>query len=540
MSIYEEGLHKRPANHAPLTPNGFIGWAARVFPDRPAVAYAGRIWSYRQFRDRSYRLAHALHRLGVGPGDTVTVLAPNTPQLLECHFGVPLLGAVLNAVNARLDGPTVGFILDHAESKVFLVDPELVPTARAALETATNKPILLSYQDPVLGEADPFGDHDYESLIAAADPTFTPPPIEDEWQAIALNYTSGTTGDPKGVVYHHRGAYLVGINNQFGFRLDPLPTYLWTLPMFHCNGWGNTWAITKLAGLHVCLRALSADAIFEAIDAHQVTHMSGAPVILTMLINAPEAQRRKSEHTIHYTVGGAPPPAAVLEKMAALNFNVTHQYGLTETYGPAGGCEWNPAWDALPIAEQAEKKKRQGVPNHTLEDMTVLDPERMTPTRADAAQMGEIMMRGNTIMKGYLKNPAATEAVFKDGWFHSGDLGVLHPDRYVELRDRSKDIIISGGENIPSLEVEGVLFRHPDIMEAAIVAAPHPKWGETPIAFVTLKDGAEATEAEIIQWCRDRLAHFKAPTRVLFGPLPKTSTGKVRKGDLRERVVDGG
>ncbi len=533
----EDDLPKRPVNYEPLTPNGFIDWAAHVYPERPAVVHGDYSLTYQAFRDRCYQMAHALAKLGVGKGDVVSVLSPNTPVLLMAHFGVPLLGAVLNAINTRLEAEVIGYILDHAESRVFIVDPELMPLAQAALAEAENKPILFGVTDAVFGPpADWTGFEDLDAAMDASDPGFDAPGIEDEWQAISLNYTSGTTGRPKGVLFHHRGAYLVGINNQFSFRLAPLPVYLWTLPMFHCNGWGNSWAITKLAGLHVCLRQPNAPEIFDAIDRHGVTHASGAPVVLNMLIHADAEHQRQSTHAIHYTVGGAPPPAAMLEKMEAMNFIITHGYGLTETYGPAGGCEWNPDWDDLPLADRAEKQKRQGVQNHTLSGMTIIDPDTMQEVAADGETMGEIMMRGNTIMKGYFKDEAATRAAFAGDWFHSGDLGVRHPDNYVELRDRSKDIIISGGENISSLEVEGVLVRHPEIFEAAVVAGPHERWGETPLAFVDCGPDTSLSPQQVIDWCRERLAHFKCPTEIRFGPLPKTGTGKVRKNILRDQL----
>ena len=534
VGLYDLDLDPCAANHRPLTPLSFLTRAARVYPDQTAVVHGSQRWSYAEFRDRCVRLAHALAQLGIGRGDTVTILAPNSPPVLEAHYAVPMLGAVLNALNTRLDAATIGFILEHAETKVLLVDPELAPLARSALSRSSRRPIVIDIEDAVFGPAEAIGQHSYNALMAAADPNFAWPGVADEWDAIALNYTSGTTGNPKGVVYHHRGAYLTAMANHLTFCFSPLPVYLWTLPMFHCNGWCNTWAITALSGTHVCLRKPDPAEIFRLIDAHKVTHMSGAPIVLNMLINAADGVARRSTHTVEYTVGGAAPPASLLERIEALGFNVLHGYGLTETYGPCGACDWHADWQALPLEERARKKARQGVPTLACEEMTVLDPTTLAPVPADGETLGEVMIRGSSVMKGYLKNPSATQAAFAGGWFHSGDLAVLHADGYVEIRDRSKDIIISGGENISSLEVEGALYRHPAVLEAAVVAKADETWGEIPCAFVTLKPGAEPTvEADLIAWCRDQLAHFKAPKQVIFRELPKTSTGKVQKHVLR-------
>ena len=536
--LYEAGLQKRAANHTPMTPITLLQRAALVTPDHPAIVHGAETRSYRTFAERAARLAHGLARLGVGAGDTVSLLSPNAPAVLEANFGVPMVGAVLNSINYRLDPSTIGFILEHGESKVFLVDRELAPLAKAALDKSRQRPIVVDVADALAPPGEPIGDQDYDALVAESDPAFAWPGIEDEWQAIALNYTSGTTGDPKGVVYHHRGAYLTALSNLLTFPMRRFCVYLWTLPMFHCNGWGNVWAVTALSGTHVCLRKVEAEEIFRLIDAHRVTDFSGAPVVYNMLINAPPETRRRSRHPVSCTVGGAAPPAVVLEGMAELGFTIDHGYGLTESYGPAATCVWPPEWDGLPLEARVGKMARQGVVTPSLETVTVRDPETLEAVPADAATMGEIMMRGNTVMKGYLKNPQASDAAFAGGWFHSGDLAVVHPDGYLEIKDRAKDVIISGGENISSLEVENLLFRHPAVLEAAVVARPDGQWGEVPCAFVTLREEADgASEAEIIAYCRNHLAHFKAPKRVVFGELPKTSTGKVQKQVLRERAV---
>jgi 3-(methylthio)propionyl---CoA ligase len=533
-----DALPRLPANHVPLSPISFLLRAARVYGPRTAVVHGARRFTYAEMLGRCRRLASALARAGVAPGDTVAVLAPNIPEMLEAHYGVPMAGVVLCAVNIRLDAPAVAFILRHSGAKVFLVDREWAAVARAALAELPDPPLVVGIADPEAGGAGgEIGVTDYESFLATGDadaPIRTP---EDEWEAISLSYTSGTTGSPKGVVAHHRGAYLNACGNALAFELSPRSVYLWTLPMFHCNGWTYTWAVTLQGGTHVCLRRVEPAAIFAAVAQHGVTHMCAAPVVLTMLIHAPEEQRRAFAHTVKIATGGAAPPSSVIARMEAMGFAVTHLYGLTECYGPATICLWQPGLDEMPPERKAAFMARQGVNHPMLEEATVLDPATLAPVPADGETLGEVMLRGNTVMKGYLRNPAATDAAFAGGWFHTGDLGVLHPDGYIEVKDRAKDIVISGGENISSLEVEEVLYAHPRIMEAAVVAQPDPKWGEVPHAFVTPAPGAEPpTEAEVIAWCRERLAHFKCPKRVTFGPLPKTSTGKIQKFELRQKA----
>jgi fatty-acyl-CoA synthase len=533
---YDIGLDKNAANYVPLSPVSFLLRSAAVHPNRLAVAYGQRRYSWREALERCRRLASALAARGVGRGDTVAVLAPNIPEAFEAHFGVPMAGAVLNALNIRLDAATVAFILKHGEAKVLLTDTEFAPVIEEALRQLDDKPIVIDIADASGPDGERVGEMDYEAFLATGDPAFAEVTPGDEWDAIALNYTSGTTGNPKGVVYHHRGAYLNAFGNVLVWGMRQHPVYLWTLPMFHCNGWCFPWTITAMAGTHVCLRRIEAATIYEAIAREKVTHLCGAPVVMNMLLNAGPELRRSLERRVEMMTAGAPPPAAVIEGMEGLGFHITHVYGLTEVYGPAVVCAWHDEWDALPPAERARLKARQGVTYPVLEDLTVADPVSLEPVASDGAVMGEVLMRGNIVMKGYLKNPRATEEAFAGGWFHSGDLGVMHHDGYIELKDRSKDIIISGGENISTIEVEDVLYRHPCVLEAAVVARPDPMWGETPCAFVTLKPQASATADEIIAFCREHLAHFKAPRTVLFGPLPKTSTGKIQKFVLREQA----
>ncbi|MDQ2102279.1 acyl-CoA synthetase [Azospirillum isscasi] len=533
-SIFDRDLAPDPANHVPLSPLSFLKRAAKVYPDKPAIRHGRRTITYAQFLDRVRRFAGALLRAGVGRGDTVSVLAPNVPALLEAHYAVPLAGAVLNALNTRLDAAAIAFILEHSETSLLIVDRELSPVAKAAL-SQTGRPItLVEIADELVPDAPSLGAVEYEDFLAAAEPAPWHGP-DDEWQAIALNYTSGTTGNPKGVVYHHRGAYLNALGNAFTLNVRPESVFLWTLPMFHCNGWTYSWAVTAAGGTHVCLRRVEPAAIFDAIADLGVTHLCGAPIVLNMLIHAPAAVRRRAPRPVIVGTGGAAPPSAVLAGMAALGFEVVHMYGLTECYGPATVCAPQPEWDALDSDGLAVQFARQGVNHVAVEDAAVLDRETGRPVPADAQTIGEVALRGNTVMKGYLKNPAATREALKDGWFRTGDLGVLHPDGYIEVKDRSKDIIISGGENISSLEVEEALYRHPAVLEAAVVARPDDRWGESPCAFVTVKPGAERpSEADIIQWCRDRIAHYKVPRTVVFSDLPKTSTGKIQKTVLRD------
>jgi fatty-acyl-CoA synthase len=529
MTMFEEGLARRPANYVPLSPVSFLTRAARIFPNRTAIIHGDKRHSYAQFLNRARRLASALARAGVRQSDTVAIMAPNTPHMLEAHYAVPMLGAVLCSLNIRLDSAAIGFILNHSETKVLLTDTEFAKTMRPATQGLD---IHIIDIDDIGGER--IGQTDYETFLAAGDPNHLVGLPEDEWQAIALNYTSGTTGNPKGVVAHHRGAYLNACANALTFGLSPESVYLWTLPMFHCNGWTYTWAVTLACGTHVCLRRVEPALIFDAIADHNVTHMCGAPVVLSMLIHA--ETKRTFPQRVKIATGGAAPPSTVIAQMEAMGFAVTHLYGLTETYGPSTVCLSQPGLDDLPIDEKATFMARQGVNTPMIEEAAVLNPATMQPLPSDGETIGELMLRGNTVMKGYLKNPTATEDAFTGNWFHTGDLAVMHPDGYIEIKDRAKDIIISGGENISSLEVEEILYKHPAVMEAAVVACPDEKWGETPHAFITPKPGATVTEAEIIAWCRQHLAHYKCPRHVSFGPLPKTSTGKIQKFDLREKA----
>ncbi|HSB18648.1 MAG TPA: acyl-CoA synthetase [Anaeromyxobacteraceae bacterium] len=536
-SPYEVGLDRNPANHAPLTPLVFLEWAAEVYPERLAIVHGRRRQTWKETAERCRRLASALAARGIGTGDTVAVMASNTPEMLEAHFGVPMTGAVLNALNTRLDAGAIAFMLEHGEAKLLLADREFSPTVKEALGKLGRKLPLVDIDDPEYqGPGERLGELDYQAFLAGASPDFARAEPRDEWQAIALNYTSGTTGNPKGVVYHHRGAYLNALGNILTWAMPHHSVYLWTLPMFHCNGWCFPWSMAANAGTSVCLRKVDAARIFELVREHRVTHYCGAPIVHAQLASAPPELRAGISHPVKGMVAAAPPTAALLESMERIGIELTHVYGLTEVYGPASACAKQEEWAGLDVPARAERNGRQGVRYLLQDGMTVVDPGTMKEVPADGTTMGEIVFRGNITMKGYLKNPEATAQAFAGGWFHSGDLAVLHPDGYAKIRDRAKDIIISGGENISSVEVEEVLSRHPAVLAAAVVAQPDAKWGESPCAFVETRPGSPVTEAELIEHCRARMAHFKAPRKVVFGSLPRTSTGKVQKFVLRTQA----
>jgi len=536
MNPYAQDLDRNDANYAALTPVSFLARTSYIWPERTAVIHGPRRYTWKETYERSRRLASALAGQGIGVGDTVAVMLANTPEMIEAHFGVPMSGGVLNTLNTRLDAEAIAFMLDHGEAKVLVTDTEFAPVVKAALARVQRKPVVIDVADALGPGGERLGSVEYEAFIAKGDPAFEWQPPADEWQAISLNYTSGTTGNPKGVVYHYRGAYLNALSNIIDWGMPRHSVYLWTLPLFHCNGWCFAWTMAANAGTNVCLRKVEAQAVFDAIREYEVTHYCGAPIVHSMLINAPESMKHGISHKVSALVAAAAPPAAVIEGMERMGFDITHVYGLTETYGPAAVCAKHDEWMSLDIGARTERNGRQGVRYTCEEGMTVMDPETMREVPWDGETMGEIMFRGNITMKGYLKNRKASDEAFAGGWFHSGDLAVMQPDGYVKIKDRSKDVIISGGENISSLEVEDALYRHPSVVAAAVVAQPDPKWGETPCAFVELKPGMSATEAELIAHCQSLLARFKAPKRVVFGDLPKTSTGKIQKFLLREKA----
>ena len=538
-SIYEVGLDKNEANHQPLSPLPFLERAASVFPDHIAVVHGNTKLTYAQFYRRCRQFASVLAARGIGRGDTVSVMLANTPPMLEAHYAVPMCGAVLHAINTRLDASVIAFQLEHGESKVLITDTAFSSTIDVALEKTKAEPFLIDYSDPVFPQdGERLGSDDYEALVESGDPDFAWLMPNDEWDAIALNYTSGTTGDPKGVVYHHRGACLIAQGNIITASIAKHAVYLWTLPMFHCNGWCFPWTIAAVNGTHVCLREVRADAIWASLVDNEVTLLCGAPVVMSALLSASDEEKRTLPKPIDFFTAAAPPPEAVLASMGEAGFNVTHLYGLTEVYGPAVVNDWHSEWDVLPSAQKATLKARQGVRYHALEELDVLDPQTMQPVPRDGETLGEVMFRGNVVMKGYLKNKQATDEAFKDGWFHSGDLGVVYPDGYVQLKDRSKDIIISGGENISSIEIEDVLYKHSDVIAAAVVAMPHEKWGETPCAFIELVESSKLSAEDMILWCKQHMASFKVPRHFVFQEIVKTSTGKVQKFLLREQAID--
>jgi fatty-acyl-CoA synthase len=534
---YQIGLEKNAANHVPLSPLSYIERSAAVYPNRTSVVHGERRFTWSETYVRCRRLASALRRIGIGSGDTVAVLLPNVPAMVEAHFGIPMCGAVLNTLNTRLEPESIAYMLRHGEAKVLLTDPEFSPMVEKALALLPGRrPLVIDVMDALFAGGKRLGEVEYEDFLAAGDPEFAWQLPADEWEAICLNYTSGTTGNPKGVVYHHRGAYLNAASNIISWGMPAFTTYLWTLPMFHCNGWCFPWTMAANAGVNVCLRKVDPAVIFDLIRRHRITHMCGAPIVYGMLINAPAELRAGIDHQMHGLIAGAAPPLVILEGADRIGIDITHVYGLTEVYGPAAVCAKQPEWEGLPLEERARLNGRQGVPYHLQQAVTVLDPQTMQPVPHDGETLGEVFFRGNIVMKGYLKDPETTAQAFAGGWFHTGDLAVTHPDGYIKMKDRSKDIIISGGENISSVEVEDVLYKHPAVLACAVVAQPDDKWGEVPCAFVELKDGAQAGADELIDWCRSHTAKFKAPRRVVFGAIPKTSTGKIQKFLLRQQL----
>ena len=534
MSIYDNDLTHCAVNHIALTPLSFLERTANVYPDYPAVIHGSIRRNWSETYQRCRQLASALSGRGIGKGDTVSVMLPNIPAMLEAHFGVPMIGAVLNTLNVRLDAETIAFMLKHSEAKVLICDREFHTVITEALTLIDNPPLIIDVNDPEYGGEEATSDLDYEAFLAEGDPNYEWQWPEDEWQAISLNYTSGTTGNPKGVVYHHRGAYLNSLGNQMTWSMGHHPVYLWTLPMFHCNGWCYPWTITALAGVHVFLRRVDPQKVLTLIREHKVSHLCGAPIVLNALVNMPEEAKAAIDHPVNAMVAGAAPPAKVIGDVEKMGINITHVYGLTEVYGPVTVCAWHESWDELSLEERATLKSRQGVRYPTLEGVMVADTQTLKPVAKDGKTIGEVFMRGNTVMKGYLKNPSATAEAFEGGWFHTGDLGVCHPNGYIEIKDRLKDIIISGGENISTIELEDVLYKHPDILEVSVVAKPDERWGESPCAFITLKQNRFTSENEILDYCREHLAGFKIPKTIVFTNLPKTSTGKVQKYILRD------
>ncbi len=533
---FEKELPQNPANYSPLSPLCFLERTAAVFPERTAVIHGNLKRNWSETLKRCIKLASALSKRGVGRGSTVSLMAPNVPELLEAHFGVLMTGGVLNALNIRLEAETLAYILDHGEAKVLITDREFSSVIKDTLNRLKAPPLVIDIDDPLAEGGELIGEISYENFIADGDEDFSWSLPEDEWQAVSLNYTSGTTGHPKGVVYHSRGAHLLAVDNVLSWSMPRHPIYLWTLPMFHCNGWCFPWTITLLAGTHVCLRKVTAANIYSSITEHGVTHLCGAPIVMGMIANAGEAERKVLPNPVNIMTAAAPPPPTVIARMEEIGFKVTHVYGLTETYGPSVVCAWQEDWDSLDPTQQAVMKGRQGVNYPGLVGLMIADSESLEPFPKDGKTLGEVFMRGNIVMKGYFKNPVATREAFRGGWFHSGDLGVMHPDGYIELKDRAKDIIISGGENISSVEIENTLYRHPEVLETGVVAQPDERWGETPCAFVGLKEGSRVSEQDLIEFCRDHLAGFKIPKTVIFQELPKTSTGKIRKNVLREQV----